>query len=656
MRDSNVEYAMKFFFLLCLSFYTVVSPAAPIEGDSFASDRQRFSEAYAALKQGKRKRAKQLVSGLESYPLFIYFRYFELNRKLPQAPKTEIREFLAAYDESLLAKRLRRDWLKFLGRTHQWQEFLVDYRPQSDVKLRCTHLAARIATGAKEGVASDARVLWLSGKSQPAECDDPFSFLSASELMNDQLRWQRIRLALGNNKPSLANYLSRQLQDSELKRAAEHWIAAHTAPIDTLKKAYFKKDNARSREIVVHAIDRIARNDVHQAIAVWKREAARFDFDDNEAGRVKRIIGVAAARQDSSRRLELLDQIPQSFVDNTVEKYRIREAITAHAWELLARWTEHPPVGSTALLRWRYWRARALEAVNRTADARLIFAELARERDYYGFLSADRQNVAYQANDRPIAPSASEIANITSRPGLIRARELVRLAMTFEARREWAHEIGNLDIRQLEIAAHVVTGWGWHDRAILALGKAKSYDDLTIRFPLLFDKLIDKYAEKRQLAAADIFSIIRTESAFMTDARSPVGALGLMQLMPNTGRETARRIGTTLGSARELLKPEKNIMVGSAYLKRMLKRFNGSFILAAAAYNAGPHRVKTWLPKSGCTPADIWVDTIPFTETRKYVRRAVFNAMVYHWRLEKEIPPLATRLKDVTREGIIEKC
>ncbi|MFT4585191.1 MAG: soluble lytic murein transglycosylase [Gammaproteobacteria bacterium] len=647
---------MKFFLFLCLGFYTVISPAASSKDDNFASDRERFREAYATLKQGKRERAKQLVSGLESYPLFIYFRYFELNRKLPQAPKTEIRDFLAAYDESLLAKRLRYDWLKFLGRTHQWREFLIDYRPQSDVKLKCTHLAARIATGAKEGVANDARVLWLAGKSQPAECDEPFSFLSTSELMNDQLRWERIRLALGNNKPSLAKYLSLQLQDAELKRAAEHWIAAHASPVATLRKAYFKQDDGRSREIVVHAIAQIARNDVDQAIAVWEQEASRFAFNDNEVGQVKRIVGVAGARQESPARLQLLDQIPQSHVDDTVEKYRIREAIEARAWEHLERWTEHPPVGSSAPLRWRYWRARALGALNRTADARLIFAELARERDYYGFLSADRLNVEYRMNNRPIAPSATEVAELSSRPGLMRARELVRLNMPFEARREWTHEIENLNVRQLEVAAYVVTSWGWHDRAILALGKAKSYDDLTIRFPLLFNELVDKYAKKRQLAAADIFSIIRTESAFMTDARSPVGALGLMQLMPATGRETARRIGASLGSASELLNPQKNITVGSAYLQQMLKQFNGSFILAASAYNAGPHRVETWLPKSGCTPADIWIDSIPFTETRRYVRRAVFNATVYHWRLKEEITPLTTRVRDVNPKGTIEKC
>jgi soluble lytic murein transglycosylase len=228
--------------------------------------------------------------------------------------------------------------------------------------------------------------------------------------------------------------------------------------------------------------------------------------------------------------------------------------------------------------------------------------------------------------------------------------------MPFKARHEWAYEIDNLDKRQLEVAAYVVESWGWHDRAILTLGRAKSYDDLRIRFPLLHDSLIAKYSKKRNLPAAEIYSIIRTESAFMTDARSPAGALGLMQLMPATGRETARQIGAALANSRQLLEPTKNVLIGTAYLKQMLERFSGSFSLASAAYNAGPHRVQSWLPKSSCVPADIWIDTIPFTETRRYVRRAAFYATVYQWRLEEHIKPLAARLTDVAPRGTNLKC
>lgn len=647
---------MKALLLLCLTLYALPVLAESPTEEALSADRAQFKKAYKALTEGRRTSANKLIAGLENYPLFSYYRYFDISRRLPNADKEIIREFLAAYDESFLADRLRRDWLKHLSRTKQWKAYLHDYRPQRDTALKCSQLTARIATGAREGVLTDSRALWLVGKSQPKDCDPVFDYLRKNKLLDDSLIWERIRLALENNKPSLATYLARELNDPDRKRSAKIWISAHRTPTATLKQAYFKQDRELTREIAMHAIRRVAAKDVAKARNLWASQQQHFKFSDDQIGRVRRDIGLAAARQNHQSQIALLDDIPAAFVNDQVEKYRLREAIRANAWEEMVKWTEFPPRGTTAPLRWRYWRARALQSLKLENQARPIFAELAKERDYYGFLSADHLQLDYQMNDRPIVPNAVELSAMSTRPGLIRARELVRLNMPFKARREWNHEVNNLSSRQLEVAAYVVNSWGWHDRAILALGKAKSYDDLSIRFPLLHETLIAKYARKRNLPAAEIFSIIRTESAFMADARSPVGALGLMQLMPATGRETARKIGAVLANTRQLLEPAKNVMIGTAYLKQMIERFDGSFSLASAAYNAGPHRVRSWLPKSSCVPADIWIDTIPFTETRRYVRRAAFYATVYQWRLNEHIKPLAARLTNVVPRGTNLKC
>jgi soluble lytic murein transglycosylase len=641
---------------LCLCLLAAPALARSTDSDNLAADRERFGEAYEALKAGRQTQAATMVAGLENYPLYTYFRHHELSRQLTKKSEREVRQFLAAYDASVLATRLRRQWLKLLSRERQWDVFLHDYRPQTDVKLKCDHLSARIAVGALEGVLGDAKALWLVGKSQPGECDVAFKFLQTNNVLDDHFVWQRIRLSIENDKSSLASYLARQLKSADLRAFANIWVDAHKSPEATLKRSYFAQDDVQVREIVLHAIKRIARSDVKRGSDRWAKLLDRYQFSDTDRGLVERVIGVAAARQGHSQRIAYLDKITRPFVDDTTERYRIREGIKTNSWAELERWTERPPIGTTALLRWRYWRARALQFLDRDQDANVIFAELAKERDYYGYLSADHLGLAYQMNDRPIVPTAVELADLRARPGIIRARELVLSDMRFEARREWVHEIESLTPRQLEIAAFVVNGWGWHDRAILALGKAKAYDDLSIRFPLPHKDLARKYAAKRNLDVADIYSIIRTESAFMTDARSPAGALGLMQLMPATGRETARRVGGRLKNVRELLEPTKNIMLGSAYLQQVLGSFGDSFSLAAAAYNAGPSHVKSWLPKSGCVPADIWIDTIPFTETRRYVRRAAFYATVYQWRLHQEIKPLAARLTDAVPKGGNQKC
>lgn len=645
---------LAFTFYLCLISFA--PSAEPLAGDDFTEQRDQFKQAYTALTSGQKTKASELIKGLENYPLYSYFRYFSLSRRLHRRPIPEVREFLSAYDESLLAKRLRTEWLSHLNRTKKWAEFLRDYRPQSNTKLKCAQLNARIKTGAVEGVLGDTRALWLIGKSQPDECDPAFEYLKESELMNDQLVWQRLRLALSNNKPGLARFLSRSLTTPALKNSATIWLAVHADPIRGLKDPYFKHDDILTREIVVHAIGRIAAKNIDSAEATWKEYATRYQFSDDESGGIQRAIAIAAAAKNHSKRITFLDRVPATSVDDAVEKYRIREAIEEHSWPELVRWTTSPPTGVIDILRWRYWHGRALQNVDRNDDADVIFRELAKHRDYYGFLSADQLGLDYQMNDHSIVPSEIEINDILSRPGVLRARELYRLDMAFKARQEWEHEVKHLTPRQLEVAAYIVHKWGWFDRAILALGKAKSYDDLEIRFPILHQDLVTRYAEKRGLDRSILYSIIRTESAFMTDARSPTGALGLMQLMPATGRETARRIGARLANTRTLLEPTKNIMIGSAYLKQMFERFGGSFSLAAAAYNAGPHRVQRWLPKSRCVPADIWIDTIPFTETRRYVRRAAFHATLYQWRLSEKFQSLATRLTDASPRGTNQQC
>ncbi|MGR9090323.1 MAG: transglycosylase SLT domain-containing protein [Gammaproteobacteria bacterium] len=620
------------------------------------TQRKQFARAYAALTSGQRTKATELVRGLEDYPLYSYYRYYELQRNLHGAASDDVRQFLTAYDGSLLASRLRRDWLKQLGKAGRWQAYLDAYRPQAESELQCWQLTARIETGALEGVIADASRLWLVGKSQPEQCDRAFGYLASEGAINDEMRYARIRLALTNNKPGLAQYLARSITNLRLAATASAWLATHANPEAGLKHPALANDTPRTREIVIHAISRMARTNVDRATNAWTRLADQYAFAAGERGQVQRIIGIAAARGEHPNQIALLAAVPRDAVDDTVEKYRIREGIRLRAWAELAQWTAFDPVGDADLLRWRYWHARALQQLARSDEANAIFEELAKQRDYYGFLSADQLGAEYVMNHRRIAPSAAESTAMTARPGIVRARELFLIDLPYKARREWTFEVDRMSPRDLEVAAHVVNQWGWYDRAILALGKAASYDDLEVRFPLQHEALIRMYAAKRNVPTAVLYAIIRTESAFMDDARSPAGALGLMQVMPATGRETARRIGAALPSARSLLDPGKNVMIGSAYLKQVLDRFDGSFSMAAAAYNAGPHRVRSWLPASGCVPADIWVDTIPFTETRRYVRRASFYAAVYQWRLDEPIARISSRLTAVDAQGMTQQC
>jgi soluble lytic murein transglycosylase len=609
-----------------------------------SAERAQFKRAFDALTTGRTTQAEQLIQGLEDYPLYMHFRYRQLKPRLYRASEAEVRRFLSAYDDSILETLVRREWLKLLGERKHWQAYFDDYEPQDDTRLKCLHLSARIHIGAMDGLPQDTRSLWLSGKSQPDECDPAFAELKASPLMNDDLIWQRIRLAMERGNAGLSRYLGRGFSTEQARALLDRWIAVHRDPAQGLRHGSLQQDTPRVREIVGHGIRRIARRSVTKALGVWGDAESRYAFSAAERGRIQAALAIAAVRQDRPERLELLDQVVPEGVDTLIDRYRLREAIGERDWTMLARWTERTPSEGVNALRWRYWRARALEESGRAVEAEAIYRGLAGERDYYGFLAADRLGLPYQMNFAPVAPEDSRFAEIRARPGIIRARELYLLDMRFWARREWHFEIQKMSRPELEAAAKLAHEWGWYDRGILTLGKAQSYDDLEIRFPIRYLTQISAYAKKRNIDAAVLFSIIRAESAFMEDARSPAGALGLMQLMPQTGRDTARRLGLKIGKARDLLDVDRNITIGSKYLQEMLDRFNGNLAMAAAAYNAGPHRVKTWRPKRSCVPADLWIDMIPFVETRRYVRRALFYAAVYEWRLEQAVTPLNTRL------------
>jgi soluble lytic murein transglycosylase len=316
-------------------------------------------------------------------------------------------------------------------------------------------------------------------------------------------------------------------------------------------------------------------------------------------------------------------------------------------WPQVVSWIAALPQDERQDESWTYWLARALQGTGDTQAADALYRKTAHERTYYGFLAADRIGSEYHLDHIETPVSAALINEIAGLDAVKRVKELFALGRWGQAHSEWRAATAGMDNTRLQAAAKLAEQEGWHDRAIFTLAQTGYWDDLVLRFPLQHATLVEENAKRHGIDIAWVFAVMRQESAFMSNARSHAGAMGLMQLMPATARSVAKTMLNRKPPRRgELLEPDINIALGSAYLKQMKGELGDSAVLATAAYNAGPHRVTRWLPER-TLPADIWIELVPFDETRGYLRRVLAYTVIYEKRMGKTPTRLNERLHPV---------
>jgi soluble lytic murein transglycosylase len=631
-----------------LSLITLVTVASLLciaagfaDTDPLAQQRKQFLDAYKALQESRLDDYRRLAAGLNDYPLYRYLQFEDLRARLSRAKTGEISAFIERYEGEPLSWRLRRSWLYNLARNKQWQQFLQAYREPQPVELQCYRLQALLTQRPvqTEPLVEDTVQLWLVGKSQAEACDPAFDYLYDNDHITPELVWQRIRLAMENGNVSLAGFLAKRLPEAD-RAWVTLWREARTRPAQMLESSELRKDTPHAREIVLYAIQRLAGSDAGQAHRRWQSLREKYAFTPEQVLQVDRKIAMAAVWQHLPTAHAWLVEVPDAAVDDTVRAWRIRTALADADWSAVASHIEALPPDEAQQEEWRYWHAVALEKTDRRIQAMDEFGQLAKLRDYHGFLAADNLHWPYEMSYQPIDYTEEALQSLAQRPGFVRARELYRAELLTDARREWEQAIQGLPDTELKLAAVLAQQWGWHDRAILTIARSGDYDDLALRFPLSFSESVQRQARTHQLDPAHVYAVIRQESAFNKDARSSAGAMGLMQLMPKTGSSTARKYDIPLASTRNLFEPDKNISIGSAYLRQVMEQYDNSIVLASAAYNAGPHRVRRWLPETGSRSAASWIALIPFTETRKYVQRVLAYAAIYDWRMQRKITPL----------------
>ncbi len=602
--------------------------------------RQAFKKVEEKLRQGNRQLFKKLKQSLQDYPLYPYLEYWDIRKNLDKVSKTKVRKFLQTYKGSPVAEKLREKWLVRLAKKQQWKEYIRVYLPSKEAEKQCYYLQALIKTGRKAQAMKQVSWVWLVGESQPKACDSVFALWIKEGHLKSPLVWQRVRLAMGESETQLARYLKKFLAKDEQKWV-DLWYQVHKKPQLTAQARRFKQAHPVREHILLDGIIRWARKDVAKAQKTWHNIQNRYGFNQQQKIQAEQAIAKKLIFKDKDLAIKTLSKLPKWAEDDYLRAWRIRLYLEQQDWKQVLYWLDKLPKAQKMKEVWRYWRARSLEQLGQTSQAKKLYAGLSLERSFYGFLAADKLGVDYQIIHRPMPISNQDVQAMEGNPGLQRAIEFYYLQRNAEARSEWYHAIKTMDAGQLLPAAKIAYDHQWYDRAIITLGKAGYWDDLETRFPTKFQQEIQSYAKKYKIDSAWAFAILRKESAFVEDARSSVGAMGLMQLMPATAKAMAKK-AKIRWHKQDLLTAKTNIRLGTAYLQQVLKTFKHK-ALATASYNAGAYRVKQWLPDKAM-PADIWIEIIPFTETRRYVKSVLEYMVVYQYRLKQPIVRLETHL------------
>ncbi|AFJ02911.1 Soluble lytic murein transglycosylase precursor [Methylophaga frappieri] len=634
-----------FLFAILLSYSLAGFAASDRE-----TQRKTYEQARQSLQSNQLTEFQRLRNQLDDYPLQGYLDYLYLRQRLTMVNDDSVMAFLEKHEDTFYAERLRQAMLDKLAATKQWSSFLRFYQESASAQRQCQYTQALIHTGQHQLAQQSAKALWLVGYSQPKACDPVFTYLAANNAISDDMRWERLRLALRNNAFGLARYLAKTVNASATALAwTERWETIHQNPPVLLNQLPAQVDHNRislandvplAREIILHGLHRLARQDPDKAWLQWQRLKDAYRFSDSDRQQIHRQIGLWAALNRSDNALRY-------FGETQNEPWRVRAALWQQNWPAVKMAIASLDDNLRQEAKWQYWLARSLYETGDKEAAAAIWRTISDARDYYAFLAADRLDLDYQMHDRDINASAAEQAEIRQTAGYQRLYEFFHLNEDLEARREVYYLQNVLSKRQLELLALETHRWGWHDQTIALLGRAQSWDPLDQRFPLVHTEAIQQAAKMNKLDNAWLIAIARRESAFNPTARSHAGALGLMQVMPATGRSTAKLLGQPLSSVSELLQPESNIRIGSRYLKQVYSDLQRNPVLATAAYNAGPHRVNRWLPTQQALPADIWAENIPFNETRHYIRAVMSYAAIFDYQLQQPITRLKQRMPDV---------
>jgi len=624
--------------LLSICLLSASLPTALLAAETESSQRQLFVTLNQQLAD-QPPQAEQLEQ-LKAYPLYPYLEYRLLRNNLSSTPAEQVHAFLEHNRDTPLYGRLLFAWAKLQGENGNWQEFIPAWSSitRPDTELQCLHARFLLSNEQQADAWDAARSLWSVGYSQPNVCDAVFTPWLASDNFRSEDALQRHLAALENGRPSLASYVERFLTTDQHKQEAALAKRLYSAPEDLWKDAsLLSPKQTHNGRLLEMSVRRLARKDLNTAIQLWIRERDRMDVAQGDADALSEYLGVWLSKRFPAKgQRTLLSQLDPEYRLARLTEWRIRLLLVDQNWQQAHDLIQRLPEELQQDDRWLYWKAIAGNHLG-LPNSQATLNQLTGERSFYGFMAAQILNQGYQLNDTPHAPPAEALSAVAAQPAFQRIHELLALERYGDARSEWNLAIKGMTADQVMTASHLMQQWGWHHQGIRGAISSKRWDDMELRFPKPHLDLFQRHAQAQNIDPYWALAVTRQESAFWKGARSHVGARGLMQLMPATAKATARRHGIALPNLDRLSTPDVNIQLGTAYLGEMAMQFDNNQAYASAAYNAGPHRVTRWLKQRGELPLDVWIETIPFDETRQYVQNVLTFRVIYKTRSEQQV-------------------
>jgi soluble lytic murein transglycosylase len=613
------------------------TPAMAERGDA------EFLIARDAFRNGERVRLGRQLEALQGHPLHAWAEYWALRLRLDEDDASGVADYLRRYPGAYLAEKLRGDWLRVMGKKADWQGFQRELPALviPDVEVSC--YAAQAARTAEM-----MRPLWLSGQDLPQACEPVVDQLVAAGGLTVAEVWQRVRLLLEAKRVGAARGAAAYLPASEGfdGHGLEAIALAPARHLEKLPPAFAARRGGR--EVALFALQRLARNDPQDAATRFARIEANFSAEERAYAwgqfawqAALRHQPQALAWYGSARGTELSDE---------QMAWHARAALRAHDWHALQRAIAAMPPTLAAQPEWIYWQARALAAHGRSAEARQQYLKIAGQPHFYGNLADEELGRTIDVPPRAAPPSDAELAVVAANPGYQRSLALFRVDMRTEAVREWAWSLRGMDDRALLAAAELARRQKIWDRAINTADRTLVQHNYSLRYIAPFSDQVLPKADELALDNGWVYGLMRQESRFVMDARSSVGARGLMQLMPATAKWVAKRINLADYHPTRVGDMDTNVTLGTHYLKMVLNALDNHPVLASAAYNAGPGRARRWRAEQPLEGA-IYAETIPFAETRDYVKKVMSNAVYYNTLFEGKPQSLKSALGIIGARG-----